>query len=473
MKKLNVLISCLVFVLGVVVGILGMSIHNSLSEDTKTTTTTKQELSVEEEILNLIREISLYYTNDDVLLEGALKGIVASLDDPFSSYMNLKEYEEVDNRLNQKFYGIGVGVTQVGPYPMIVRIYEDSPAEQAGLQVGYRIKTVDGTDVKDLSVDDVAALIRGPENTERVIGVFTTNPDEVTTYNIIIKKVDVKTVSYDYFTINDKKVGYLKIDSFMENTPKEVEKAMEYLEGERIDHLIIDVRSNPGGLLSSVRSTLDYFINMDEPFMYAEYRDEVLDEYKLFNVYSHEVTYDIKVLIDENSASAAEIFAAVMNEIGHYDLYGKTTYGKGTMQVTYPVQGVHFVKITTARWLTPSKQWIHGKGVNPTIEVEQEGYQNLAYINGFETIEYDHVGEAIKHVQILLNCLGYEVRSDGYFDNDTLEAIKDYQNSKGLEVTGVVDHATAYYLNLDLFSYIGNKEFDTQYQRVLSDILGS
>ncbi len=471
MKKLNILISCLLFVFGVTVGILGMSIHKSFIEDT-TTTTTKDEPSLEEELLELIKAYSLYYTNDEVLLEGALRGIVESLNDPYSTYMNQEEYEEYENRSSQKFYGIGIGVVKVGPYPMILKVYDDSPAKQAGFQVGYFIKTVDGQDVKDLSIDDVASLIRGTVNTERSIGIFTTNPEDVTIINVIIKEINVKTVSYDYFTIDNKTIGYIKIDSFMDYTPQEVERAMRNLEEQGIDHLIIDVRNNPGGTLSSVRNTIDYFVNTTMPFMYVEYRDGSLKEERLYNIYNHTVTYDIKILMDENSASAAEVFAAAMRDLGHYDLYGKTTFGKGTMQYIIPLTGNRGVKITSARWLTPNKQWIQDHGIRPTYEVEQVSYQGLSYINGFETIEYDHVGEGIKRVQLLLNCLGYETRSDGYFDTNTLNAVKDYQTKKGIEITGIVDYETAYYLNLDLFNFLNNKEYDMQYQRVLSDILG-
>jgi len=473
-QKTNIIIGGLLVSLGIILGILGTTLSDNFIQKYIYTTTTKPDETIEDYLSEVIKERSYYYQNDELLFEGALSGMVGSLGDAYSTYFSEEAYQDYTNHLNDTMYGIGVAVVLNGPYPMINYVYEGSPALTAGFEKGHTIKTVDGVDLYNKTIPEITGLIKGVKGTTRMIGVYTDNPDVVTNISVTTDLITSSTINYDYVNVNNHKIGYLQIETFASPTYDELLVAMTHLESKEIDDLIIDVRNNPGGLLTSVTNILDYFINTEEPFMYAKSRDEVETKYYI-NENNHEINYNIVVLMNENSASASEIFAATMHEIGNYQLFGKTTYGKGTMQNAFPlnIERTSVVKLTTHIWLTPNKEWIHGIGVDPSIEVEQTSYEGISYINSYQLISFDQVNEEIKDVQIFLNKKGFTTRLDGYFDDDTREAVRTYQFTKGLEDTGIVDHKTAYQLNLDIMNFYNNKIYDNQYQFALNNVLNN
>ncbi|QVK17697.1 S41 family peptidase [Mycoplasmatota bacterium] len=477
-KKTNIIIGGLLVSLGIILGILGTTLSDKFIKHQESTTATINNSvepveRVEDYLSEVIREKSYYYQNDDLLTEGALNGMVESLDDPYSTYLSEEAYIEHTNRLKEMMYGIGISVTLNGHYPLIFNVIEGSPADIAGLQKGDTIKTVDGIDIENKTITEVAELIKGEKGTTRTLGVYSDNSNVVSNINVTIDLINLKTINYDFQIVDNHRIGYLLISSFMAPTYGELLAAMSHLEDQNLDDLIIDVRDNPGGLVTTVKEVLDYYINTDRPFMYSESKDKEQTLYYLDDD-NHEIYYNIVVLMNENSASAAEVFAATMHEIGNYQLIGKTTFGKGTMQSSFPIniEKTQMVKLTTHIWLTPNKEWIHHIGVEPTIEVEQTKYAGISYIDSSQEISFDHVNEEIKDVQTFLNHKELSTtRIDGYFDNDTKNAVLAYQAMKGLDQTGVVDDRTAYYLNLDIINYITDKNYDDQYQKALDYII--
>ncbi len=475
-KKTNIIIGALLVSLGIVLGILGTTLSRDIiigSEEDTATTTDDNEIDLEDYLIEVIKAKSYFFQNEEHLIEGALMGIVDSLEDPYSTYFSEEAYEEYVNSLREMMYGIGITVNLNGPYPIIIKVEDGSPAYEAGLRRGHTIKTVDGIDIQNKTIPEIAELIKGEENTVRVLGVYSNNPNVVDQISVTVGLIQTKSVFYDYLNINNHKIGYLKITSFSDPTYEEMLPAINHLENKNIEDLIIDVRDNPGGYLTSVQDILDYFINTDEPFMYSITKDNTEKKYYIKD-YDHEINYNIVVLMNENSASASEIFSATMNEMENYQLIGKTTFGKGTMQNSFPLNSEHtsYVKLTTAKWLTPNKVWIHDVGVEPTIDVDQTNYQDISYIDTSQNISFDHVNEEIKDVQLFLNRkFDKQVRTDGYFDIDTENAVKDYQDLKEIEQTGIVDDLTAYYMNLDIMDYLNDKTYDNQYQKALDYIL--
>ncbi len=469
-KKTNLIIGGLLVALGIVFGILGTTLSDKFIIHKQITTTNM--MTIEDYLSEVISENSYYYQNTDLLETGALTGMVDSLGDPYSTYFSLEQYNDFNNQLNETLYGVGIILSINGSYPIITYVVPNSPADNAGLAIGQTIKKIDDLDIKDKGIPEIISLIKGTAGITRKFAIYTDNPIVLRTINVTIAQLNTTTISYDYLNLSNDKVGYLKIDSFMLPTYDEFVAAIQHLESKNIDDLIVDVRGNPGGLLSSVRSILDYFINTSEPFMYSESKDKIDTPYYL-DQNDHEINYNVVVLMDENSASAAEIFASTMHELGNFELIGTTTFGKGTMQSTFPlnITGTKTVKLTTDIWLTANKEWIHHIGVTPTIEVEQTNFNDLSYIDATLEYSYDTVSPEIKDIQVFLNRKSFTTRMDGYFDTNTLNAVKAYQAMNDLNQTGIVDSKTAYQMNIDMINYLNNKNFDNQYQEAMDYVI--
>ncbi|MDF2699174.1 MAG: peptidase [Haloplasmataceae bacterium] len=427
-----------------------------------------------DKLLAILKENSFYYENEEELYEGALRGIVASLEDPYSTYFDEEEYNNFLSQLQASFAGLGVTIGTKGSYPIVTSVITDSPASKAGIKVGDTLLKVDGEDLKGKSNSEIASLIKGPKGSARSIVIASDDMNNQNTINVTLDTVTTDTVLSEVIEVEDKKIGYLVITTFGEPTTLEFENAMETLKSQNIDGLIIDVRSNPGGYLSTVKSMLDYFIDSEDPFMYQQYNDEEKVPYYLKDGKSYNMD-DIVILINEYSASASEIFAATMKELKNYQLIGKTTFGKGTVQVTNFIDDdeTKTVKYTTSLWLTSTGVWIHGNGVNPSIDVELIKFKDLAFLEYSEDLMIDHVDQEIKEMQVLLTRLGYITRTDGYFNIQTSDAVRDFQEDyMGIDrATGFVTEETIYELNLELIKYLNNLENDEQYLKAIEYIV--
>ena len=216
-----------------------------------------------------------------------------------------------------------------------------------------------------------------------------------------------------------------------------------------------------------IRDRVDYILPPDKVITTIEGRDGGGTTYKTS---TEGKDYPVVTLINEGSASASEIFAAAMKEAGGYDVIGTTSYGKGTVQVSMPLDDHSSLKITTQVWKTPDGNWINEEGVTPTIEVEAPDfyYYYQVYLTDGKSLEYDMVDGAIQNAQNILKTLGYNVgRIDGYFDQSTQEAVKAFQKDSGLESTGIIDNKTASELTLALREKVRDKQYDTQLQKAI------
>lgn len=415
---------------------------------------------------NLIKNNYLEGAEEQQLIEGAIQGMLETLGDPYSSYMDVETMDQFNEQIESSFEGIGAEVSMVNGVVTIVSPIKNSPAEKVGLRPNDQVLEVDGESLEGYDLNEAVAKIRGEKGTEVVLTIVrqgTSEPFEVT-----IKRdtIPIETVHSEMKTIDGQKTGVIEITNFAETTSKEFETQLKALEEDGMEGLVIDVRGNPGGLLSSIEEILSLFVPKDTPYIQIE--DQNGNKTPYYSDLDKKKDYPISVLVDEGSASASEILAVAMKEIG-YDIVGNTTFGKGTVQQAVPLGDGSTVKLTFFKWLSPEGNWIHEKGVEPTVKIEQPKYYYTTPIQiEDELLEYDQSGSKIENVQVMLDGLGYEPgRTDGYFNRETEEAVKAFQEDNGLKVTGKVDQETAGMLETKIIEHIRSGEDDLQLDKAL------
>ncbi|WP_431804215.1 S41 family peptidase [Halobacillus andaensis] len=417
-----------------------------------------------EQAYNVIQENSLIEADKSQLVEGAIEGMLETLDDPYSTYMDKETMEEFDQSIESSFQGIGAEVSMVNEKVTVVAPIKGSPAEEAGLKPNDQILEVDGESVEGLDLYDAVSKIRGEKGTEVTLTVERPGSSEPLTVDLVRDDIPLETVYTDTKTIDGNKAGVIEITSFSKETSKEFEEALTELEGEDIDGLVIDVRGNPGGLFTDVQDILEEFITDDQPYVQIEDSEGEVTEYA--SELKEKKDYPITILQDEGSASASEILSAAMNEAGGYDIVGTKSFGKGTVQQTIPMGDGSTIKLTLYKWLTPEGNWIHEEGIEPTVEVEQPEYFYTNPVEIEETLSYDENNEQIENVQIMLEGLGYDPgRTDGYFSKETQDAVSEFQASEGMKETGEVNEETGGKIQELIVEEVRSEENDRQMER--------
>ncbi|WP_227394256.1 S41 family peptidase [Jeotgalibacillus aurantiacus] len=434
------------------------------------TTDEQVTLSKIEKAQKIIQESYVDKVDADKLMDGALKGMVAALNDPYSVYMDKDASKQFNESLHSSFSGIGAEITKQDGQFVVVSPLKESPAEKAGLKPNDVIKKVDGDEVASLTIYELTSKIRGPKGSRVQLNIERGQSEKELTVTVVRDDIPIETVSHSVFEQDGVKTGYIEITTFAEGTGQDVQKALEKLEKEEITGLILDVRGNPGGLLSSVEEVLDPFITDRKPFMYVEERNG--NREPLTAKTKEKKEYPAVVLIDGGSASAAEILAAAMREVEGTTLIGTKTFGKGTVQQSLDLGDGSQMKLTVSKWLTPDKRWIHKKGIEPTIEVVQPDIFSLSPLQSAVILKKGMNDERIASLQRLLEGLGYEIdRKDGYFNTKTEEAVMKFQKTAGLKETGEVNTSTLKKLEETLTAYQENANHDHQLQSAL-DFLG-
>lgn len=416
----------------------------------------------------LIREKFIEDVEDEQLIEGAIEGMLATLEDPHTSYLNVESMEEFNQQIESSFEGIGAEVSMVNGVVTIVSPIKDSPAEKAGLRPNDQVISVDGESLEGLNLNEAVAKIRGKKGTKVTLEIRRASVSETFEVEIVRDTIPVETV-YSKTEKNDgKTTGIIQITNFSEKTAEEFEEQLDQLEDDGIDGLIIDVRGNPGGLLYVVEEILALFVPEDIPYIQIEDADGNVE--KFHSTLKEKKDYPISVLINEGSASASEILAVALKEIG-YDVVGQTSYGKGTVQTAVPLGDGSSLKLTTYKWLSPKGEWINEVGVEPTIPVEPPEYYYANPISLDEPFGYDNSDPRIANIQLMLDGLGYEPgRMDGYFNEQTENAVKEFQEDNDLPVTGKVDEQTAGTIDAKVIEKIRSGEDDLQLEKALEEL---
>lgn len=313
--------------------------------------------------------VKLQYVEQPVdqeqLMRGAIGGMLDSLGDQNTGYMDPIEYQQANAPLEGEYEGIGAWVDTTGEFLTIISTMEGSPAEAAGLQSGDKIIAVDGEEVTGMDPSLVLRKVLGPQGTPVILTIAREGVDEPIVVNIVRQKITVPTLKTEML---DNNIAYVQIYNFGENTDRDLRSQLRDLLKNDPIGLILDLRGNPGGYLDTAIFVVSEFIK-DGVVMYEEYGD---GSRTTFNARGNGLATEIPlvVLIDEGSASASEITAGAIQDLKRGILVGMKSFGKGTVQKWTPLdneQGA--VKITVARWLTPKERQISGVGLTPDIEV--------------------------------------------------------------------------------------------------------
>ncbi len=341
-----------------------------------------QPLQLSDELMAFIENyqyiVDNYYedVDEEALLDAALKGVMSEMEDPYTMYMDEEEYGNVNLTLQGSYNGLGVSIykdTQK-KYMVVSTVFKDSAADKAGLQVGDIILSVNGKSTSEMETSDFSKAVLG--GTTDSFELEISRNDE--TKKITVKKASVviPSVESKTFEKNNKKIGYIYISIFANNTYKQFRENLKKLEKEKIDALIIDVRDNTGGHLTAVSNIISLFVDSSHV---AYQLEQDGTKRKIHSDGEETKKYPIVFLANQYSASASEVLIGSLKDNLNAIIIGEKTYGKGTVQGLVTLSSGDKYKVTTKKWLTPKGTWVNDtKGFVPDIEVslQEEYYAN-------------------------------------------------------------------------------------------------
>ncbi len=340
---------------------------------------------------NLEEIISAYNTlknnyYDDVdevsLADNAIKGMVSSLNDSYSSFMDNKTAESFNESVDGFFVGIGVTIMYSDGYNQIIKVDDSGPGDKAGLKVNDIILSVDGNSVKGVYGEELTSLIKGKSGSKVKIMIKRGN----VTKTVTVKRgiIEIENVTSHLLEENGKKIGYINVAVFASNTFKQFRKNLSRMEKKNAEALIIDLRDNPGGHLSQTRDILSMFFDKKTVLYELQNKNKVS---KIYSSSNDTRNYPIVILVNGNSASASEVMASCFNDnYKNATIVGTKTYGKCTVQQKVKLSSGTSFKYTTEKWLTSKGKTVDGVGINPdiNIELDQSYYSNPTYENDLQ-----------------------------------------------------------------------------------------
>ncbi|MBE6160393.1 MAG: S41 family peptidase [Lactobacillales bacterium] len=362
----------LIFISVVVSLIIGSLVTNKLNQNKLHNDDTE----LKKFIKNYNYIVDNYYEDVDKeeLLNNAIKGMLESLEDDYSYLIDEDDSDTFDIQLEGEYEGIGIQIVGLTTGEVVVYdVFDDSPADSAGLKVGDIIKKIDDLDCTSEKVNDVSSYIREGNKSEFTIKIERDSKEKE--IKIKRKKVTIKAVTSKTFKKDDKKIGYIYIELFSNIAYKQFAEELEKLEKDDIDSLIIDVRDNSGGHLSTAVNIISLFLNSKHVIYQTETKGEIE---KFYSKGNETKKYPIVVLQNKNSASASEMLSSTLKEEYGATIVGEVSYGKGTVQELLDLNDDIEYKITTKKWLTPKGNWINKKGVSVDVEVslDDKYYEN-------------------------------------------------------------------------------------------------
>ena len=319
--------------------------------------------------------INNYYEDVDKeeLIDAGIQGMINYLDDPYATYFSGEASEDFNQELAGNYEGIGVEIMLNNGVVSVSRVFDNTPASKAGVKVGDVVIKVNDTDITGKSLTEVVSMISGENSGNKSKLTVTRNGEELS-FELAKGTIEVPVVNSEIYENNGKKIGYIKIDLFSSKVYKQFNSALKNLEKNNIQGLVIDVRDNPGGYLSGVKSILCLFLDKRQVLYQLQTKNKTEKIYGTKK--SIERDYPVSVIINDESASAAEILASAFKESYGSRIVGINSYGKGTVQSASDLNSGDTIKYTVQKWLTPDGNWVNDKGVVPTDRVEnvlQEG----------------------------------------------------------------------------------------------------
>ena len=311
--------------------------------------------------LQIVKSRYVEEVSSDTLMAGAIKGMVKSLNDPHSIYMDAKTFKEFMIETEGSFGGVGIVIGMKDKLLTVIAPIEGTPGEKAGIKSGDQIIKIDGQDTKDMALDEAVNKIRGQEGSKIVLTLM--RGQEVQDYTLTRSNIQIKTVAGKMLENN---IGYIRLSMFNENTGNEFIRKLQELEKQGMKALVLDLRDNPGGLLNESVKVASQFVPKG-PVVSVVTRDGQRETHTS----NLETTkYPVVILVNGGSASASEIVAGAAQDTGAGTLVGTKTYGKGSVQTVVRLDEGSAIKLTIAKYLTPKDRSINGVGIEPDIVVE-------------------------------------------------------------------------------------------------------
>lgn len=315
----------------------------------------------------LMSYIDLYYNDDcdeDDIRNAIYAGTLEGLGDPYSVYYTADEYKDMQISTSGKYYGIGAALGQDAKTKEVTisKVYEGTPAEEAGLRDGDHIVKVNDTVSTSEELSDLVQKIRGEEGTTVHLKIYRASTKKTFEVDVERKNVELPSITSKML---DGGIGYIQISEFQSKTEEQFKSALADLKKQGMKSLIVDVRSNPGGLITAAANILDQIL----PKGTVVYTEDKYGKREDYTSDSKCLKCPIAVLVNENSASASEIFAGAIKDYNYGTLIGTKTFGKGIVQTVFPLEDGDAVKITTAKYYTPKGNYIHGVGIEPDINL--------------------------------------------------------------------------------------------------------
>lgn len=389
-----------------------------------------------DEVLFAIERYYLRETDRDKILEGALYGLVDSLEDPHSEYLSIEDLQELQIQLGNDYEGIGVEVTQETNRVTIIASFPDTPAREAGLLPGDQIVEVNGVNIEGLPLTEAVKDIRGAAGTEVTLGIIREGLPSIFQVTLVRTKIERSTVATEMLPGG---IGYLSLSQFAEDSGNEFAKGIRDLKKQGMKGLVLDLRDNPGGLLDAAAEIGRQLVPKGL-IVYTEDRNG-----KRTSEYSSTLRdrgFPMVVLVNENSASASEIIAGALQD-NDVPVVGVTSYGKGTVQSFYELEDGSYVKLTTNKFFTPKGKEIQGNGVTPNYPVDMDMVNRMPNLRFIGTQELGSEALHIYQLQAMLAALDYfKAQASGIYDQATADAVAAFQRANGLASTGKLDRET-------------------------------
>jgi len=329
-----------------------------------------------------IRRMAEEGEDEEVLVDRGITAMIDSLDDPHSSFMSEEELVALDTQLSGRLSGIGVAMETVKNEIRVMRVLPETPAQEVGLQDGDIVKEIDGRDVTGMALGEVVTMIRGPEGTTVKLGIARPPSSDIKDFDIVRREIEIPVVETE---MKEKGVGYLRLTDWTQDVDQKISEALADLRSKGAKSLVIDLRSNPGGYMEPAIRAADMFLRDG---VIVSSRGRVAGTTKEYTA-DGDVQWDLPVtiLVNRGTASSSEIFAAALRENERAVLVGETSFGKGSIQKIFRQDDGTGVRLTIARYYTPSGASIDDEGITPDILVSNPviGEQDLQLEKAVET----------------------------------------------------------------------------------------
>jgi carboxyl-terminal processing protease len=329
---------------------------------------TYKSLKTLSEVLDIVEKNYVEPVETDKLLQGAINGMIKSLD-PHSSFMTGEMYKELEVETRGSFGGIGIEITLVKDVLTVVSPIEDTPAYNAGVKAGDQIIRIDGKSTKDITIMDAVKQLRGPKDTKVTITILREGLPKPKDIELIRSTIKIRSVRWKVY---DEHIGYIRIAQFQERTGDDLKKAIREIEtkAKPLNGIILDMRNNPGGLLNQSVEVSDLFLKSGI-IVSTRGRTKTMENKAGARDDGNEPTCPMIVLVNEGTASAAEIVSGALQDNGRAVILGTQTFGKGSVQTVIPLEDGAALKLTTAKYYTPNGRSIQAEGITPDIVVKQ------------------------------------------------------------------------------------------------------